>query len=251
MNNPPPQISNPISTDAPKTDDHIPPEAFEFRFPSQTDKRNKVLKRVLIGFVAICATVVFLGAIISKNAYLNEIETKLNDNFKSSNVKFLENPQLVFTAEATPETPDQSPWKDSPYLTVLKNLAAQRYRYVMLKETEEVGKGKIATGYFDTTNVTDFLSQYQEGQQRVGYITVGPEGQELIYLVIYNPQNIKVQQILDNVSAPGDEKALAEFDIKNFKKIVVKNIADIEKQIKIPVAIVVPPPVVETKTVSK
>ena len=242
MNNPLQQTSSPTTTNPQKNDDHIPAEAFEFRFPSRTDKRNRILKRVLIGFVAVCATVIFLSAIVSKNAYLNELEAKIADNLQTSNTKFLDNPQpapLVFTAEATTELS----WKDSPYLTVLKNLAAQRYRYVMLKETEEVGKGKIATGYYDTTNVTDFIGQFHEGQQRVGYITVGPVDQELIYLVIYNPKNIKVQQLLDNVSAPGDEKALAEFDIKNFKKIVVKNITDIEKQIVIPVEVPPPPTV--------
>jgi len=230
------QIPAPLEINIPKNEDHIPAEAFEFRFPSQTDKRNLLLKRLLIGFVAISAIVIFTSAMISKNAYFKELEIKLNDNLKVETVKFLNTAEpspLVFMAE-TNTTDGQGGWKDSPYQTVLKNLAAQRYRYVILKETDVVGKGKIATGYYDTTNTTDFISQFHEGQQRVGYITEGSEGNSIIYLVIYNPQNIKVQQILDSVSAPGDENALAEFDITNFKEIVVKDLQDLEKQIITP-----------------
>jgi len=212
--------SNPDALNIPMTpeqEESIIREAMEFQFPSQSQKQRKFLK---LSFIGALMTISFLVLL-----YFFRPQKQIDQEFGA----LLQNPENGLNYVLNPSIFADESYRDSPYFMVLKNLAAKRYRFVILKETETAGKGKLATGYYESSNFNDFVEQFQEGQDQVGYVYVGPKGFDQLYLVVYSPDNKEPQKVLKKVNAPSDIELLAELGLQNCKMLVAKSKEDIKE----------------------
>ena len=120
---------------------------------------------------------------------------------------------------------------DSPFGDVFDDLSDKHYRFVILKRSPEDPLGIDVAAAPWECDVDDFVSYFDDAGEQVGFIYLGEEGQEQLYLVVYTPDNnAKLSQVLDDFSLPSNIHDLNDFGLKNVHAYVARNSKDLDLQ---------------------